>query len=138
MQVQLKNAIYKELIQLQNKGGVPGPLEVPLPHLKEPLDFLREAQEDWESKLRRGINTLCTEKGVPLSKEVSCSKGVPLSKEVPCSKGVPLSKEVPCSKGVPLSKEVSCSKGVPLSKEVPCSKGVPLSKEVPCSKGASL
>ena len=86
LQVQLKNAIYKELIQLQNKGGVPGPLEVPLPHLKEPLDFLREAQEDWESKLRRGINALCTEKGVPLSKEVPCSKGVPLSKEVPWSK----------------------------------------------------
>ena len=70
LQVQLKNAVYKELSRLHNEGGVPNSIETPLQHYKEPLDFIREAQEDWESKLRRGINTLCTEKGLVLAKEV--------------------------------------------------------------------
>lgn len=70
MKVQLKNVIFKELVQIQNNGGVPHHLPIPRHHMKEPLDFVRGAQENWESKLRRGINLLCTEIGVPLSKEV--------------------------------------------------------------------
>ena len=31
---------------------------------------MREVQEEWEVKLRRGLNTLCTELGVPLAREV--------------------------------------------------------------------
>ena len=48
----------------------PPPLDIPLEHRKEPLDFVREAQEEWEVKLRRGVNTLCTELGVHLAREV--------------------------------------------------------------------
>ena len=31
---------------------------------------MREVQEEWEAKLRRGVNALCTELGVPLAREV--------------------------------------------------------------------
>ena len=68
LQTQLKNAIYKELIKLQAR--VDSPITEPHPHHKEPLDFVRVAQEEWEAKLKRGINTLCTEKSLPLCKEV--------------------------------------------------------------------
>ena len=71
LHVQLKNAVFKELIQLQGQVGVvPTVSATPPPQLKEPLDFLREAQEEWEGKLRRGINALCTDQGVPLAREV--------------------------------------------------------------------
>lgn len=66
----MKNAIFKELLQLHHEGGVALGLEAPPLHVKEPLDFVREVQEDWEAKVRRGINTLCTEKGVVLAREV--------------------------------------------------------------------
>ena len=53
-----------------HQSGIPPPLDIPLEHKKEPLDFVREAQEEWEVKLRRGVNTLCTELGVPPAREV--------------------------------------------------------------------
>ena len=53
-----------------HQSGIPPPLDIPPKHRKEPLDFVREAQEEWEVKLRRGVNTLCTELGVPLAREV--------------------------------------------------------------------
>ena len=53
-----------------HQSGIPPPLDIPLEHRKELLDFVREAQEEWEVKLRRGVNTLCTELGVPLAREV--------------------------------------------------------------------
>ena len=70
LEVQLKNAIFKELLQVHHEGGVV--LSIPAPPLcrKEPLDFVRGVQEDWESKVRRGINTLCKERGVALAREV--------------------------------------------------------------------
>lgn len=53
-----------------HQSGIPPLLDIPSKHRKEPLDFVREAQEEWEVKLRRGVNTLCTELGVPLAREV--------------------------------------------------------------------
>ena len=53
-----------------HQSGKPSPLDIPSEHRKEPLDFVREAQEKWEVKMKRGVNTLCTELGVPLSREV--------------------------------------------------------------------
>lgn len=69
--MRLKNAIYKELLQLHHGGGVALKIEAPLLHSKEPLDFVRQVQEDWEAKVRRGINSLCTERGLILAREVS-------------------------------------------------------------------
>ena len=55
---------------MYHNGGVASSLETPPLHVKEPLDFVRHVQEDWECKVRRGINSLCTEKGIVLAKEV--------------------------------------------------------------------
>ena len=72
LEVKLKNAIYKELLQLYHGGGVASVnTEAPPLHRKEPLDFVLQVQEDWEAKLRRGINSLCTERGLVLAQEVS-------------------------------------------------------------------
>ena len=71
LNVQLKNAIFKELLQVHHEGGVALSIPAPPLHQKEPLDFVRQVQEDWESKVRRGINTLCTERGIALAREVS-------------------------------------------------------------------
>ena len=54
-------------------------LPIPLEHRKAPLDFVRETQEEWEVKLRRGVNTLCTELGVPLAREVCRKVGLGVS-----------------------------------------------------------
>ena len=70
LEVQLKNAIFKELLQVHHEGGVAQVVPAPPIHRKEPLDFVRQVQEDWESKIRRGINTLCTERGIALAREV--------------------------------------------------------------------
>ena len=59
-----------------HQSGIPSPLDIPPRHRKEPLDFVREAQEEWEVKLRRGVNTLCTELGVPLTREVCVCEGM--------------------------------------------------------------
>lgn len=67
----MKNAIFKELLQVYHGGGVAQVVPAPPLHRKEPLDFVRQVQEDWESKVRRGINTLCTERGITLAREVS-------------------------------------------------------------------
>ena len=67
----MKNAIFKELLQVYHGGGVALSVPVPPLHRKEPLDFVRQVQEEWESKVRRGINTLCTERGIALAREVS-------------------------------------------------------------------
>ena len=36
----------------------------------EPLVFLRQAQEEWEGRIRRQVNTMVTQLGEPLAKEV--------------------------------------------------------------------
>ena len=51
-------------------GGVALSVSAPPLHRKEPLDFVRQIQEDWESKVRRGINTLCAERGIALARQV--------------------------------------------------------------------
>ena len=48
----------------------PLPLLPPSLLSAEPLAYMRLAQEDWEGRMRRGVNTLCTELGTPLAKEV--------------------------------------------------------------------
>ena len=45
-------------------------VDVPPTHLKEPVDFVREAQEKWEDKLKQAINKLCTDYKVVLSQLV--------------------------------------------------------------------
>ena len=68
MLVQLKNSIYKELFTLLHQGtdvaGVPAHVQ------KEPVAFIRLAQEKWEGKLKQAINKLCTTYRVGLSRQV--------------------------------------------------------------------
>ena len=68
--VQLKNTVYKELFNLLDEGT--DPVDVPAQVQKEPVTFIRLAQEKWEGKLRQAINKLCVDFRVPLSRQV-CS-----------------------------------------------------------------
>ncbi len=68
LQILLKNAVYKELLRLQS--GVGAVKHGPLPYCKEPLEFVRVAADDWEAILKRGINTLVSEKNLSLVTEV--------------------------------------------------------------------
>ncbi|XP_064400158.1 TBC1 domain family member 19-like isoform X2 [Halichondria panicea] len=79
LQTLLKNAVYKEVISLQNKVGIDGSELRPL--CKEPLDFVRVAEEEWEATLRQGINTLAIEKNLPLCKERSPSESEQLRRK---------------------------------------------------------
>ena len=66
--VQLKNTVYKELFSLLEQGtdtaGVPAYV------LKEPVTFIRLAQEKWERKLKQAVNKLCIDYKVVLAKQV--------------------------------------------------------------------
>ena len=55
---------------MHHGGGVAQVVPAPPLHQKEPLDYVRQVQEDWESKVRRGISALCTERGLALAREV--------------------------------------------------------------------
>ncbi len=69
LHVQLKNAVYKELFGLLERGV--DTTEVPAHVQKEPVDFIRSAQERWERRLRVAINRLCGNYNVVLSRQVS-------------------------------------------------------------------
>ena len=77
----MKNAIFKELLQVHHEGGVAQFVPAPPLHKKEPLDFVRQVQEDWESKVRQGINTLCTERGIALARKVGGLLELKISRE---------------------------------------------------------
>lgn len=66
--VQLKNTVYKELFNLLEQGT--DPVGVPTHIQKEPVAFIRLAQEKWEGKLKQAINKLCVDYKVSLSVQV--------------------------------------------------------------------
>lgn len=71
LEIQLKNAVFKELLQVHSRGGVALSIDAPPTCRKEPLAFVAHAQEEWEAKVRRGVNALCTERGLLLARQVS-------------------------------------------------------------------
>ena len=66
--IQLKNTVFKELFILLDSGT--NTAGVPEHVLKEPVSFIRLAQEKWEGKLHQAINKLCTDYNVVLSRQV--------------------------------------------------------------------
>ena len=66
--VQLKNIVYKELCSLLEQET--DPVGVPAYVQKEPVAFIRLAQEKWEGKLKQAINKLCIDFRAPLAREV--------------------------------------------------------------------
>ncbi len=67
--VQFKNTVYKELFSLLEQGA--DPVSIPAHVQKEPVAFIRLAQERWEEKLKQALNKLCVNYSVSLSRQVS-------------------------------------------------------------------
>lgn len=72
LEVRLKNAVYMELFSLSCEGvKMPG---VPVGQLKEPVEHIRMAQENWERRLKVAINKLCCDYNTMLEKQVKGSE----------------------------------------------------------------
>ena len=65
LQIQLKNSVYKELIHLQTEGVNTGLT----PH-KEPLDFVRSVQVEWEKTIKLAVIKLCADSKAVFFKQV--------------------------------------------------------------------
>ncbi|XP_060080026.1 TBC1 domain family member 19-like [Ylistrum balloti] len=61
----LRNAIFK---YIQCHPKIPYPLP-PVEHLKEPLLYLRKAQQNWEKRILKSLNSMCTELNMPLARK---------------------------------------------------------------------
>lgn len=61
----LRNAIYR-FLQTHPKHQFPSP---PPEHLKEPLVFLRKAQQAWEKRILKSLNSMCTDLNIPLARK---------------------------------------------------------------------
>ncbi|KAJ8298134.1 hypothetical protein KUTeg_024665 [Tegillarca granosa] len=66
----LKNAIYKFMLT-HHKIPYPQP---PSDHVKEPLQYLRKAQQAWEKRILKSLNSMCTELNIPLARKVNLSQ----------------------------------------------------------------
>ncbi|XP_037532409.1 TBC1 domain family member 19 [Nematolebias whitei] len=61
----LQNAVYRELhIQLPSSHP-----RAPAEHCKEPLAYMRKAQDNWEKRVLKSLNSMSTELEVPLSRK---------------------------------------------------------------------
>uniref|UniRef100_A0A672Q052 TBC1 domain family member 19-like n=1 Tax=Sinocyclocheilus grahami TaxID=75366 RepID=A0A672Q052_SINGR len=45
----------------------PGHPRAPPEHTKEPLEYMRKAQVNWEKRILKSLNSMCTELGIPLA-----------------------------------------------------------------------
>ncbi|XP_072039594.1 TBC1 domain family member 19-like [Amphiura filiformis] len=61
----LQNAVYKYLRQYPKSAHPSTPME----HTKEPLAYLRRAQNTWEKRILKSLNSMCTELSVPLARK---------------------------------------------------------------------
>lgn len=62
----LRNAIYQFL---QTHPVSPHPPSAPADHLKEPLVYIRKAQQAWEKRILKSLNSMCTELNIPLARK---------------------------------------------------------------------
>ncbi|KAF6024478.1 TBC1D19 [Bugula neritina] len=63
---QLENAVYKEVLKVKGKENSQLASEE---ELREPLSFIRKAQQNWERRIAKSLNTMCTELNLPLAKK---------------------------------------------------------------------
>uniref|UniRef100_A0A673LGL1 Rab-GAP TBC domain-containing protein n=1 Tax=Sinocyclocheilus rhinocerous TaxID=307959 RepID=A0A673LGL1_9TELE len=56
----------------------PGHPRAPPEHTKEPLEYMRKAQVNWEKRILKSLNSMCTELGIPLARK----RPVPEQKEL--------------------------------------------------------
>lgn len=61
----LRNAIFK---YLQTHPKIQNPI-APGEHTKEPLLYLRKAQQAWEKRILKSLNSMCTELNIPLARK---------------------------------------------------------------------
>ncbi|XP_038832034.1 TBC1 domain family member 19 [Salvelinus namaycush] len=61
----LQNAVYREL----HVQPLPSHHAAPPEHAKEPLAYMRKAQVNWEKRILKSLNSMCTELGVPLARK---------------------------------------------------------------------
>lgn len=62
----LRNVIYK---YLQTHPITSHPASTPAEHIKEPLLYLRKAQQAWEKRILKSLNSMCTELNMPLARK---------------------------------------------------------------------
>lgn len=67
-EVKLQNTVYS---LLTSSSATQNKTDIPQNQLKEPLAFLRKAQINWEKRIVKSINTMCTELSLPLARERS-------------------------------------------------------------------
>ncbi|KAM6441505.1 TBC1 domain family member 19 isoform 1-T1 [Liasis olivaceus] len=82
----LQNAVYREISMvdsdiapswtvksrfIKSRFPLPCPPSVPPEHIKESLAYMRKAQGNWEKRILKSLNSMCTELGIPLSQKRS-------------------------------------------------------------------
>lgn len=66
-EVKIQNAVYTQLKSLP----VSSTSDIPQNLQKEPLAFIRKAQMNWEKRIVKSINSMCTELSLPLARKRS-------------------------------------------------------------------
>ncbi|XP_063681044.1 TBC1 domain family member 19-like isoform X1 [Bolinopsis microptera] len=62
--IKVRNIVFMYLMT-----HIPAPHPITPPEtLKEPMSFIRNAQARWEKRILKSINTMCTEKNIPLAR----------------------------------------------------------------------
>ncbi|XP_077975364.1 TBC1 domain family member 19-like [Styela clava] len=68
----LRNAVYRELNRIQGEECSNSKLKLTSQDLesrKEPLEYLRKAQANWERRILKSMNSMCTELSIPLARK---------------------------------------------------------------------
>lgn len=68
----LRNAVYREMNRIRGEGGLSSHITSvveDLEHRKEPLSYMRSAQENWEKKIMKSMNSMCSELSIPLARK---------------------------------------------------------------------
>ncbi|XP_008117035.1 TBC1 domain family member 19 isoform X2 [Anolis carolinensis] len=66
----LQNAVYNEL----SVFPLPCHPSAPPEHIKESLAYMRKAQGNWEKRILKSLNSMCTELGIPLAQKRSINE----------------------------------------------------------------
>ncbi|KAJ7325676.1 hypothetical protein OS493_029100 [Desmophyllum pertusum] len=66
-EVKVQNAVYTQLKSLPMSSIS----DIPQNQVKEPLAFIRKAQMNWEKRIVKSINSMCTELSLPLARKRS-------------------------------------------------------------------
>ncbi|XP_044274349.1 TBC1 domain family member 19 isoform X4 [Varanus komodoensis] len=66
----LQNAVYSEL----SVFPLPYHPSAPPEHMKESLAYMRKAQGNWEKRILKSLNNMCTELGIPLAQKRSVNE----------------------------------------------------------------